>query len=239
MSDSHPSLPPDSEVRVLVVDDDPLVRDAYRAFLANAPGYLLCGEARNGAEGVQAFATLAPDVVLMDLQMPEMSGVDATREICSRWPQACVVALTTFGTREYVTAALASGASGYLLKDAGGRALMVGMRQALAGEMPLSSAVRRELVSTVVTTALPAREAVEVGLTGRERELLQWLAQGLTNHQIGSQMYVSEGSVKQYLSHVGSKLNAKSRTQILVKALQLGLVDLDRIPLERQDVVER
>lgn len=222
--------------RVLIVDDDPLVREAYRAFLAHLDGFELCGEARTGAEGIDAYGAVLPDIVLMDLQMPVLSGVDATRQICTRWPDACVVALTTFGTREYITAALRAGAAGYLLKDAGGRALAVGMRQALDGDMPLSSAVRRELVSSVVSAPQPVAEPGDAGLTPREVELLQWLAQGLTNYQIGSQMYVSEGSVKQYLSHIGSKLNAKSRTQILIKALQLRVIDLDDVPAVREDV---
>jgi DNA-binding NarL/FixJ family response regulator len=217
--------------RLLVVDDDPMVRDAYRGFFSHQTEFVLCGEARDGAEGVEAYAKLRPDVVLMDLQMPGVSGIDATRQICDRWSDACVVAMTTFGTAEYVVAALRAGASGYLLKDVGGVALLDGLRQALAGEMPLSSSVRRELVTSVVAnrTAAPAPVA-DVGLTKRERELVGWLAQGLTNSQIGAQMYVSEGSVKQYLSHIGVKLGVKSRTGILIRAVQLNVVDPQALP---------
>jgi DNA-binding NarL/FixJ family response regulator len=216
--------------RILVTDDDPLVREAYRRFFSHHDEFVVCGEARNGAEGVEAYATLLPDVALMDLQMPVVSGIEATRQMCERWPDACVVAMTTFGTSEYVVAALRAGASGYLLKDVGGPGLLAGLRQALAGEMPLSSSVRRELVSSVVEERLPAAEVVDVGLTPREHELLSWLAQGLTNHQIGSQMYVSEGSVKQYLLHIGRKLGVKSRTGILVRAIQLNVVDPHALP---------
>lgn len=222
MSESH---------RVLVTDDDPLVREAYRAFFSHQNEFTVCGEARNGSEGVEAYATLLPDVALMDLQMPVVSGIDATKQICTRWPDACVVAMTTFGTSEYVVAALRAGASGYLLKDVGGVALLAGLRQALAGDMPLSSSVRRELVSSVVEDRPAAVvEVPDVGLTQREHELLGWLAQGLTNHQIGSQMYVSEGSVKQYLLHISRKLDVKSRTGILVRAIQLNLVDPHALP---------
>lgn len=217
--------------RILVTDDDPLVREAYRAFFAQQDEFDVCGEARTGAEGVEAYATLLPDVALMDLQMPVVSGIEATRQICERWPEACVVAMTTFGTSEYVVAALRAGASGYLLKDIGGPGLLAGLRQALAGDMPLSSSVRRELVSSVVEDrTAPAVDPAGAGVTPREHELLGWLAQGLTNHQIGAQMYVSEGSVKQYLLHIGRKLGVKSRTGILIRAIQLDLVDPHALP---------
>ena len=221
--------------RVLVIDDDPLVREAYQAFFSQQEEFAVCGEARNGAEGVTAYADLQPDVVLMDLQMPVLSGIDATRQICDRWPEACVVAMTTFGTSEYVVAALRAGASGYLLKDVGGPALLAALRQALAGDMPLSSPVRRELVSSVVQDRSPDPVGhVDVGLTPREHELLGWLAQGLNNQQIGAQMYVSEGSVKQYLLHIGRKLGVKSRTGILVRAIQVDAVDPRALPPVRK-----
>ena len=220
--------------RLLVVDDDPPVREVYRAFFSSSTEFAVCGEARQGAEAVEAYAALGPDVVLMDLQMPLVSGIEATRQICQRWPGACVVAMTTFGTSEYVVAALRAGAAGYLLKDVGGAGLLAGLRQALAGEMPLSSSVRRELVASVVQD----RPRAAVGTTGveltpREHEVLGWLAQGLTNHQIGAQMYVSEGSVKQYLVHIGRKLGVTSRTGILVRAIQLDLVDPRALPPAR------
>ncbi len=217
--------------RLLVVDDDPVVREAYRAFFSYQEEFVVCGEARTGAEGVEGYAALLPGVVLMDLQMPVLSGIEATRQICERWPDACVVAMTTFGTSEYVVAALRAGASGYLLKDVGGVALLAGLRAALAGDMPLSSPVRRELVSSVVEDRPAAPVAVaDVGLTPREQELLSWLAQGLTNHQIGAQMYVSEGSVKQYLLNIGRKVGVKSRTGILIRAIQLNVVDPYALP---------
>ncbi|WP_040163203.1 response regulator [Nigerium massiliense] len=224
--------------RTLVADDDPLVREAYRHFFRAQTEFSLVGEARNGAEAVTAYATLRPAIVLMDLQMPGVSGIDATAQICSRNPGACIVALTTFGTRDYIVAALRAGASGYLLKDAGAGNLLAGMRQAIAGEMPLSTSVRRQLVNVMVAENPVEAEPVDVGLTPREIELLGWLAQGLTNSQIGSQMYVSEGSVKQYLSHIGDKLGVKSRTQILVKAIQLNIVDPREMPTVGERITE-
>lgn len=221
---------PPRMIRVLVADDDAMVREAYRAFFANQDSLSLVGEARNGAEAIDAYGVLNPDVVLMDLQMPGTSGIDATREITTRWPGACVVALTTFGTRDYIVAALRAGASGYLLKDTGAQSLLVGIQQALRGDMPLSSAIRRQLVASMTSTEQIEREPVDIGLTPREVELLGWLAQGLTNYQIGRQMFVSEGSVKQYLTHIGAKMGAKSRTQMLIKSIQLNIVDPRNLP---------
>lgn len=214
--------------RLLVTDDDRGVREAYRAFFAPQAEFTICGEAATGIEGVEAYGCLLPDLVLMDMQMPILNGIEATRQICQRWPDACVVAMTTFGTSDYVVAALRAGASGYLLKDVGGPGLLAGLRQALAGEMPLSAAVRQELVASVVE-AVPVQPS-EPGLTPRESELLIWLAQGLTNQQIGAQMFLSEGSVKQYLTQIGRKLGIKSRTGILIRSIQLGLVDPHALP---------
>lgn len=219
-----------ARTRVLAVDDDALVRDAYRAFFKAQEEFILVGEARNGTEAVDSYATLHPDIVLMDLQMPGSSGIEATQRICARWSDACIVALTTFGTRDYIVAALRAGASGYLLKDAGASNLVAGMRAAMRGDMPLSSSVRRQLVDSITSGEQVSRDPVDIGLTPREVELLGWLTQGLTNFQIGQQMYVSEGSVKQYLSHIGDKMGVKSRTQILVKAIQLNIINPHAAP---------
>ncbi len=213
--------------RVLVVDDDAAVRESYRSFFATEPAVDLVGEARDGAEGVRQYAVVRPDVVLMDLQMPTLSGIDATSQICERWPDACIVVITTFATREYVVAALRAGASGYLVKDAGGPALLAALDQASAGEMPLSTAVRRALVASLVRDE-PA--PADHDLTPREVELMQWLAHGFSNQQIARRMYLSEGSVKQYVARVGAKLAVSSRTQALVRAIQLGIVDPRTLP---------
>lgn len=212
---------------LLVVDDDELVREAFRSFFSARPDFEIVGEAADGAEAIAAYGRLRPDVVLMDLQMPRVTGVAATAEITRRDPSACIVALTTFGTREHVVPALRAGAAGYLLKDAGAEALVTALHQALAGEMPLSPGVRRELVRALrPDDARPDRPQ----LTPRELELLRWLAHGLSNAEIGSRMYVSESSVKQYLGAISTKLGVTSRTQVLVRAIQLDLVDPHRLP---------
>ena len=218
-------------LRILVVDDDPLVRESYRAFFSQHAEYEVAGEARDGAEGVAAYASVKPDVVLMDLQMPVMNGIEAIGEICRQHPDACIVAMTTFGTSDYIVKALRAGAAGYLVKDVGGPGLLIGLRQAVNGDMPLSVSVRRELVGVVSSERGRAPvPATDVGLTPREQELLSWLAQGLTNQQIGAKIYLSEGSVKQYLLSIGNKLNIRSRTGIVIKAIQLGLIDPHALP---------
>lgn len=215
-------------VTVVVVDDEPDVRDAYRAFFGRRAGFEWAGEAAEGQAGVALYERVRPDVVLMDLRMPIMSGIDATRAICADDPAACIVALTTFGTREYIVAALRAGASGYLLKDCGADALVQALHDARAGEMPLSPGVRLALVQSM-RGDVPADAGQQRIVTPREAELLGWLAQGLGNQQIAERMYLSEGSVKQYLNHIADKIGVRSRTQILVKSLQLRIVDLDSL----------
>lgn len=217
--------------QVLVVDDDHVIRASYRQIIEHLEGFEHCGEAATGRVALERYDELRPDLVLMDIQMPEMSGIEATTQICRRWPQACIVVITTFGTADFVVAALRAGASGYLLKDATAEVLHTGMRQAVDGEMPLSAPVRRALVSSMLAdphpVPPPVARPVARALTPRELELVQWLAQGLTNQQIADRMFLSTGSVKQYLSHVGEKLGARSRTQILITAVRLRLVDPD------------
>ena len=217
-----------ARIRVLVVDDDPDVRAAYSAMFARSSEIELVGEVSDGSLAAAAYERYTPDVVLMDIQMPLVSGIDATREITTRWRDAVVVASTTFGAREYVVAALRAGAAGYLLKDAGISHLTYALKQAITGEMPLSAAVRRELVSSVVEekAAVPPQH----DLAPREIELVEWLAHGLSNAQIAQRMHLSQGSVKQYVARIGSKLGVVSRTQILVRSIQLGIVDPLSLP---------
>lgn len=218
------------KLRLVIADDDDMAREAYAAFCGRQPGLELIGEAHDGAEAVSLYFELKPDVVLMDLQMPKMSGIEAIKAICARDSRACIVALTTFGTPNYITPALQAGASGYLLKDTGGEALARGIQDAYDGQMPLSPAVRLALVNDV-RGGVPAPATQEAMLSPREKELVTWLAQGFGNREIAEHMYLSEGSVKQYMNHVGDKLGVRSRTQILVRSLQLGLVDLGSLPL--------
>lgn len=214
-----------SGARILVVDDDEVARSAVVAFLDRQDDLEVVADAADGLEATRRYAELRPDVVLMDLNMPVMSGVEATRAICADHPGACVVALTTFDAGEHVVAALRAGAAGYLLKDSPPQAILEAIRQARDGDMPLSPAVRRALVSSVVMEASPRRSTPQVTLTPRQAELVGWLAHGFTNQQIAGRMHLSEGSVKQYLLQIGTRLGVSTRTQILVRAVQLGIVD--------------
>lgn len=209
----------------LVVDDDPLVIEAYKMMLSSSDDFTICAVANDGREAVGLYARHRPDITLMDLQMPVMGGVEAIEAICSRDPRAVVVALTTFGTRAHVVAALRAGAAGYLMKNIRSAELVAAMNHATAGEMPLSASVRRMLVDEVVADLPEDNDPADVGLTPRELDVLGGLAEGLNNVDIARRLFVSEGSVKQYLSHIGDKLGVRSRTQILVRAIRLRLVD--------------
>lgn len=215
--------------RVLAVDDDFRVRAAYDELFQDSADFTLVGLVQDGQEAIEAYERLRPDVVLMDLQMPGRSGVEAIEVICSRWPGACVVAMTAFATKDYIVGALHAGAAGYLVKGTHDAVITAALRQAMAGDMPLSRAVRRELVSTLLNEGTTVSQN-DYGLAPRELELLEWLAHGLTNAQIAARMFISEGSVKQYLTRISTKLEVSSRTQVLVRAIQLGLVDPYNLP---------
>lgn len=220
---------PARTLRILIADDDAMVREAYRAFFARAEGFELVGEATNGDEAFDAYARLRPDCVLMDLQMPGASGVRGIHRITHAWPDACCVALTTFGGQDYVVAALRAGAAGYLLKDAGADALRTAIRQGVAGDMPLSPSVRRAVVASVREggSRTPVGDAPR--LTDREVEVLALVGAGWSNAQIAARLYLSEGAVKQHVARIGDKLGVVSRTQIAVRAIQVGLLDPDEL----------
>lgn len=188
----------------------------------------IVGEAADGREGIEAYETLRPRLVLMAARLPRLSGLEATRRICSRWPAACVVVLGAPGSREGIVAALQAGAAGYLRRDLDREDLLAGLRLALRGGTPLSA--RRTPVSPALAQARTPERQPDADLSPRERDLLVWLAHGLTNHQIGTRMHVSEGSVKQYLTRIGAKLGVTNRTQILIRAIQLHLVDPHDVP---------
>ncbi|MGL5406000.1 MAG: response regulator transcription factor [Propionibacteriaceae bacterium] len=215
---------------VLIVDDDDMAREAYSAFCHRQKDLEVVGEATNGQESIERYRELQPDIVLMDLQMPRLSGIEATRLICSEFPDACIIALTTFATPKHVIPALKAGAAGYLLKDCGSTALRSGIKDAKAGQMPLSPAVRLALVNDVCTQeGCCGNDDIPVELTLREKELVVWLARGLSNKDIADEMAISEGSVKQYLTNIADKLGVRARTQILVKALQKGIIDVNTL----------
>jgi DNA-binding NarL/FixJ family response regulator len=212
-------------LRVLVVDDQDLFRGGFAMILGAQADMEVVGEAADGAEAVSAAVRLRPDVVLMDVRMPEMDGVTATAAICTQ-TEAKVIVLTMFDVDEYVYAALAAGASGFLLKDIRRDELVNAVRLVAAGDALLAPSVTRRLIADLSRRghAVPQLASKLQALTERERDTLQQIARGLSNAEIATQLYVSEHTVKTHVSNVLSKLGLRDRAQAVVFAYESGLV---------------
>jgi NarL family two-component system response regulator LiaR len=215
----------ESRVRVLIVDDHAIVRKGIRALLSEVDGFEVVGEADNGHSAVLRAAECSPDVILMDLLMPVMDGIEATRQITSRQPQARILVLTSFAADNKVFPAIKAGASGYLLKDSSPDELVRAIRQVHRGEPSLHPTIARKLLQEVAHPAelQPAPEA----LTGREMEVLRLIAQGLSNQEIADRLVVSEPTVRAHVSRILGKLHLASRTQAALYAVREGLTDAD------------
>lgn len=214
-------------IRVLIADDQALVRDGFAMILSAQPDLSVVGEAADGAEAIQAARELSPDVVLMDVRMPNVDGIAATTVICRETP-AKVVALTTFDVDEYVYDALRAGASGFLLKDMRRDELVDAVRVVAAGDALLAPTVTRRLIADVVARARPAsrpRGDIRLAsLTARETDTLRQVARGLSNVEIAAELYVTEHTVKTHVSSMLSKLGLRDRVQAVVLAYESGLV---------------
>ena len=212
-------------IRVLICDDQSLVRAGFRLVLENHQDIEVVGEASNGREAVHGTARLRPDVVLMDIRMPELDGIAATREITARHP-ARVLVLTTYDLDEYVYDALQAGASGFLLKDTPPGRLVDGIRAVAGGEALLAPSVTRRLIAEFARMgpANRARPAALDELTPRELEVLRLLARGLSNAEIAAQFVLGETTVKTHVAHVLNKLGLRDRVQAVVLAYESGLV---------------
>jgi DNA-binding NarL/FixJ family response regulator len=216
-------------IRVLIADDQPLLRTGFRMILEAEPDLEVVGEAADGVEAVERARSLRPDVVLMDIRMPNLDGVEATRRLTSgQLPRAPrVLILTTFNLDEYVFEALRAGASGFLLKDVPPDELVAGIRILAAGDALLAPAVTRRLLDRIATrlpTTEPATTAALQSLTEREREVLKLLARGLSNAEIAKEFVVSETTVKTHVAHVLQKLGVRDRVQAVVLAYETGVV---------------
>ncbi|TKK89753.1 response regulator transcription factor [Herbidospora galbida] len=216
-----------SPVRVLLVDDQALFREALATLLATHAAIEVVGEAGNGDEAVRRAAELAPNVVLMDLRMPVMDGVAATRRLRTEHPGIGIIALTTFDDDENVFAALRAGALGYLLKDVSSAQLMEAVLAAARGESVLQPSVAAKVVAQFVrlpSDGVPEAQPLVVPLSGRELDVLRLLATGHSNREIASALHLAEGTVKNHVTNVLAKLNARDRTQAALRARSLGLL---------------
>ena len=214
-------------IRVLLCDDQALVRDGFRMILNAEEDIDVIGEAAGGGEAVEATKRLLPRVVLMDVRMPGMNGIEATRRILLSGTGSRVFILTTFDLDEYVYEALRAGASGFLLKDATARQLVEGVRVIAAGEALLAPTVTRRLLERFASALprgdQPAPPALS-SLTGREREILTLLASGLSNAELGARLYLSGPTIKTHLSSIFRKLEVRDRVQAVIAAYDAGLV---------------
>jgi DNA-binding NarL/FixJ family response regulator len=217
------------DVRVLLVDDEELVRFGLRTVLEAAGGFTVVGEAGNGAAGVAAARALHPDVVLVDIRMPVMDGLAATREILALPDPPQVAVLTTFHLDEYVYAALAAGAAGFLLKDTPPREIAAAVRAVADGTATLSPAVTATLIDSYVDRRAAPRRAEALrriaGLSDRERQVLQLLGSGGSNLELAQRLFVSEATVKTYVSRLLTKLELVNRTQAAILAHEAGLLE--------------
>ena len=216
-------------VRVLLVDDEELVRFGLRTVLESVGGFEVVGEAGDGAAGVRAARELRPDVVLTDIRMPGMDGLAATREILALPDPPQVAVLTTFHVDEYVYAALAAGAAGFLLKDMPPREIAAAVRAVADGTATLSPAVTRTLVDSYVDRRAAPRRAAALErvamLSDREQEVLRLLGTGDSNAELAGRLFVSEATVKTYVSRLLAKLDLANRTQAAILAHEAGLLE--------------
>jgi NarL family two-component system response regulator LiaR len=219
-----------SSIRVLLADDHAIVRSGVRALLATVPDIDVVGEVGDGAEAVAQAMELRPDVILMDLVMPLLSGIEATRQITSSLPDIRILVLTSFAADEDVFPAIKAGALGYLLKDSGPEELVRAIRQVSRGEPSLEPSVARKMLLELSHTPKAQQRLTKDPLTEREMDVLRLVAQGFSNKDIAATLSISELTARTHVSSILGKLHLASRTQAALYALQKGLTSLADIP---------
>lgn len=212
----------------MIVDDESLVRAALKIFVQYAEGFVVVGEASNGAEAVDLVRKVQTDVVLMDVHMPVMDGIEATKQMTREFPDVKVVALTTFSTERVVVPMLSAGASGFLVKDTEPERILDAARLAYEGGYVLSPRVAHALVTSVQGNEQPAPPELgrDEALTEREMEVVKLLAKGMSNAEIAAAMFVSEATVKSHLGRITTKWGVRDRIQVLIRAAQLRIVTI-------------
>lgn len=213
-------------IRVLICDDQMIVSEGLQLILETDAEVEVVGIAQDGAEAIAKIPTLKPDVVLMDLKMPGMNGIQATQVIRKDFPDVPVLVLTTFDADEWVLDAIRSGASGYLLKDLPRDRLLLAIKETAAGKTHVDPSVAGKLFSHISQPAPVINTSFANDLSSREREILRLIANGNTNADIAEQLYLSEGTVRNYVSSIFAKINVSDRTQAAVLALRHGIADL-------------
>lgn len=218
------------KIRVLIADDHPLVRDSFKMHLEKQPDIEIIGEAEDGEMAVQLAGKLMPDVIIMDISMPKMNGIEATMKIKSQWPNIEVLVLTVHDDTEHILKILEAGATGYLTKKILGNRLIHAIRAVVSGESIFSDEVKNRLLTHALRYPLktPISPASEV-LTSRELEIFKLAARGMSNKQIALEMSLNLRTIKGYFVSIFSKLNVQSRTEALVIGLRTGLITLDDI----------
>lgn len=218
-------MPP---VRVLIVDDEELIRQGLRIFVNADPRTTVVGTASNGREALVQSIDLAPDVILMDIQMPEVDGVEATREIVASQADVAVLSLTTFSAQHHVVAALRAGASGYLVKDTSPADLVEAIVDVHQGRSALSPQISRELIAAVRAQPEPTAFGDEASpLTTRELTVVRLLSQGMSNVEIARELHLAEATVKANFGRIMTKWGVRDRVQVLIRAVRAGLVTLE------------
>jgi len=215
-------------IRVLIVDDHPVVRKGIRVLLAGEKDIEVVGEASNGMEAILQVEKQRPDIVLMDLVMPEMDGIEATRQISDKYPEVRILVLTSFAADDKVFPSIKAGAQGYLLKDTDPAYLVQAIHQVYQGELSLSPVIARKVLQELKRPA--TQPMTPDPLTEREVEVLQLLAKGLENHAIAARLKLSDATVRSHVSNILGKLHLANRVQATLFALRNGLASLDKRP---------
>ncbi len=212
-------------IRILICDDQDVVREGLHAILRTAPNMQVVGVAGDGAAAIELTLKHAPDIVLMDLNMPGMTGIQATRVIREKAPGVRVLALTTYDADEWVFDAIRAGAAGYLLKDTPRAGLIKAIEGTCAGQTFVDPSVAGKLFAQVARSSSPTDTTIANSLNTREREILKLVARGMSNTEIAARLFLSEGTVRNYVSSIFAKLNVNDRTQAAVIALKYGLAE--------------